>query len=172
MTDGYGDERSRWWTRRKAVGALGGVVLGGIGCALFFLGLLGGAEDSAKRAPTGFPKASSATAGRTLEYLRDQAPELLVMHRAATETHLISDPSECAQRVERLDRVSPADRALIQIGRVLDEPLSAAFARERAALGAHLTACSDGQQTDATSTELRVASNLVDGRLIELKETE
>lgn len=172
MTRAYGDRSSRWWTRRKAVGALGVVVLGGIGCALFLLGPLGAAEDSAKRAPTGFPKASSATAGRTLEYLRDQAPELLLMHRAATETHLISDSSECAQRVERLDRVAPADRALIQIGRVLDEPLSAAFDGERVALGAHLTACSEGQQTGETSTDLRVASNLVDGRLIELEETE
>jgi len=61
---------------------------------------------------------------------------------------------------------------LIKIGRVLDEPLSAAFAGERAALGVHLTACSDGQRTGAISTELRVASDLVDGRLIELKETE
>lgn len=172
MTDGYGDERSRWWTRRKAVGALGVAVLGGIGCTLFFLGPLGGAKDSAKRAPTGFPKASPATAGRTLEYLRDQAPELLVMHRAATETHLISDRSECAERIERLDRVASADRALIKIGRVLDGPLSAAFDGERVALGAHLTACSDGQQTGETSTELRVASDLVDGRLIELNETE
>lgn len=172
MTEAFGDGRSRWWTRRKVVGAFGAVVLGGVGCTLFFLGPLGAAEDSAERAPTGFPEASRATAIRTLEYLRDQAPELLVMHRAATEAHLISDPGECARRVKRLDRVTPADRALIKIGGVFDEPLSAAFAGERAALGAHLTACSDGQQTGNTSTKLRVASELVDHRLIELNETE